>query len=126
MALTAAKLSASPNRLVYSLTGDGAATSATIASATLIADAVAGPLKDLLSASYGNQAAMRAVFGHGTVRINVAPRTLTTINIAAIAADVDTDATTATRPEVNVNSATAAANGDVALLTIEFQHSLVQ
>lgn len=125
MALTAAKVSASSNRLIYLLTGDGAASSATIASLTLLADAVDGPLKDFLNDTYANQAAMRAVFGGGSVEMSIHARLATDANIGSLGVDVDVDAVTATKPEINVAGDVPALN-DTAYLVLEHKHSIVQ
>jgi hypothetical protein len=126
MPITKTLNKSSPNRLVYLITGDGAATSLTIDSAALITDAVAGPLEDLLSASYANQAAMRSVFGGGNVELLVQVRAATNSNIVSAQVDVDVDAVTAARPEVNLTFVAAPANGDTAYLVIENKHSIVQ
>ena len=134
MAITKTLTKSSPNRLVYLITGDGAAATLTIDSAALITDASAGlpsalsegPLKSLLSASYANQAAMRSVFGGGNVELLVQVRSAVNSNIVSAQVDVDVDAVTATRPEVNLTFIAAPANGDTAYLVIENKHSVVQ
>ncbi len=128
MAVTAAKTSATPNRLSYLATQDGAAGVALVlASATLIADAAFGPLRNALSASYANQAAMRAVFVGGNVEITINPRLAAAAGGAteegSWTSDVDVDAVTATRPEINIG---APATAGTALIVIRHTHSLVR
>ena len=122
MANTAAKVHATAYRLVYRVTGDGTVTGPTIASATLIADAsIEGPLQDALKASYANQAAMRAAFmesnpGRINVRIQTTPvQTTAEQNIPF--ADVDVDAITATRPELNITMSDT--TGQIIIVEIE-------
>lgn len=120
MAITAAKVRADQYKLTYLLTGDGASTSLVIANSTLVADAIGGALKNALSGSYANTAAVQAVFGGGSVRMWVRP-----INDAfPIGVFADTDAVTTTRPEINLTAATAPGNNDTAYLDIEFDHSI--
>ena len=112
MANTATLRSATPNRLVYELAGDGTVAGPTIANATLLTDMVAGPLENAYSASYANQAAMRLALIYGVpgttsagCRIFLTPMTTvadTTAQVNQPSVDVDVDAVTATRPEINV------------------------
>lgn len=128
MANTATLVTSTPYRLVYLLTGDGTVAGPTIDSATLIADAVAGPLEDLLSASYANQAAMRVAFlASDPARMLITYRSTpvqTTAEQGLIVVDVDTDAVTATRPEINVGMSDT--TGQLAYLEIEYIHSIQQ
>lgn len=121
MANTPVKVTASPYRLVYRITGDGTVAGPTIASSQLIADSAEGPLQDLLKASYANQAAMRVAFMESNPgRINVRYQTTpvqTTAEQNLAFADVDVDAVTATRPEVNVTMSDT--TGQIILLEIE-------
>jgi hypothetical protein len=126
MANTATLVTSTPHRLVYLLTGDGTVTGPTIASATLITDAVAGPLEDLLSASYANQAAMRTAFLTGaTAQVFYQQRTSVndvTAEINQVSCDVDVDAVTATRPEVNITMSDT--TGQIGYLTIQYNHTI--
>lgn len=118
MAASVTKTKATPNRLVYLVAGDGEATGATITSATLLADAVSGPLRNSLNASYANQAAMRDVIGEGNVEMSLNARA---VSATGLLVDVDTDAVTPTKPEINL---TFPSTADLAFyLTIEFKHS---
>lgn len=107
MAVTATLRSATAQRAVYEVLGDGSATTLTIANATILADldGTTGPLYQAFNATYDNQAAMRLVIGAGPasvttagVEIRMNPRTLGGV----CAVDVDTDAVTATKPEINI------------------------
>lgn len=126
MANTATKKFAGPHRLVYELVGDGTVVGPTIANATLLADMVAGPLKDLYNAAYANQAAMRAALLYGNpARIGIQMQ-VTVNDVTAeknqASADTDTDAVTATKPEINI--AMSDTTGQVAVLTLEYVHSI--
>lgn len=129
MANTAVLAAATTHRLVYTLTGDGTVAGPTIASATLIADSAAGPLRDLLSASYATQALMRTAMLEGTparilTSLRVGAATALGPNAAQVAADVDVDAVTATRPEINITMSDT--TGQVATLEIEYLHSIIR
>ena len=121
MANTAALIAATPYRLTYLLTGDGTVAGPTIASATMITDSAPGPLRTALQASYANQAAMRTAFDSGTpARMSLRMRTTVndvTAEVNQASCDVDVDAVTAARPEVNVTMSDT--TGQVAILTIE-------
>lgn len=123
---TATKKNASPHRLAYELAGDGTVAGPTIANATLLADAATGPLRDALNAVYADQAAMRAALLYGNpVRILIQLQTAVadvTATVNQIVADVDVDAVTATKPEVNVGMSDA--TGQVAVLTLEYVHTV--
>jgi hypothetical protein len=104
MAAAWTKKNSTPNRLLYLVVGDGTV-AATRTSAQMLADADAGPLKDLLNATYADQAAMRAALLEAHVRVTVRPRLVSgvaTTTVGGYSADVDTDAVTPTKPEVNV------------------------
>lgn len=125
MANAEVKKSASPHRLVYEITGDGTATG-TITQATLAADCAAGPLKDLLTSVLTTQAAMRTnLLYSNPVKMTAWYRTVvadTTGNVNQLAVDVDTDAVSTTKAEINyqIHDTT----GAVAILEIEYVHSL--
>jgi hypothetical protein len=122
MANTATLRIQTPHRLVYELAGDGTVVGPTIASATLIADSAPGPLRDALSASYSTQALMRNAMLHGspcTMRVVLQ----TTVNDVTaernqVGIDVDVDAVTATRPEINIVMSDT--TGQLATLMIEY------
>ncbi len=59
MANTAVKVSASPNELVYLLTGDGEQGGPILSNATVVADMVIGPLRDAWTKAYTSEAVMR-------------------------------------------------------------------
>lgn len=93
-----------PHRITYFLAGDGTAAQV-IPNATLLADMEAGPLRDLFNATYANQAAMRAALLEESVEIRIRPRAhpaVVTAEVSTWAVDVDVDAVTATKPEINV------------------------
>ena len=129
MANTAAKASSSPNHLTYLLTGDGTQVGPTLASATILADMTPGPLKAAWEAAYADQAAMRtALLGGGkdcevSVQLVVAV-TDTTAEENQISVDVDTDAVTATRAEINLGMSDT--TGQLAYLHIKHRHSIVK
>jgi hypothetical protein len=127
MANVAAKVASTPYSITYTLTGDGTVTSSPIASATLITDSEAGPLRDLLSASYANQAAMRLAFTLGDPAIMLVTMRTTVNDVTAeanqVSVDVDVDAITATRPEINYNMSDT--TGQVAILHIRYFQSSI-
>lgn len=129
MANTATKITATPCHVVYLLTGDGTVAGPTLANATILADMVAGPLKDAWSATYANQGAMRnALLGMGaycrcTIQL-LATGTDTTAQVNQVVADVDTDAVTPTKAEINFGMSDT--TGQLAMVTFEYVHSLVQ
>lgn len=127
MANVAAKVASSPYSITYTLTGDGTVTSNPIASATLITDSEAGPLRDLLSASYANQAAMRLAFTLGDPAILVVTMRTAVNDVTAeanqVSVDVDVDAVTAARPEINYNMSDT--TGQVAILHIRYFQSSI-
>jgi len=128
MANTATLVTATPYRVVYLLEGDGTVAGPTIANATLLADMVAGPLKDVYNATYANQAAMRtACLTTAPARALVQLRT-TGVDVTAernqITVDVDVDAVTATKPEVNIGMSDTP--GQFAYLTLECLHSIIK
>lgn len=129
MANTATKVSSSPNHLTYRLDGDGTVAGPTIANATLLADMEAGPLRDAWNSTYANQAAMRtALLGGGancevSIQLAVTPVD-TTAQTNQIVADVDVDAVTATKAELNVSMSDT--TGQIAFLHIKHRHSIMQ
>lgn len=128
MANTAVKQVATPYRLVYLLTGDGTVQGPTIASATILADMVAGPLLDLWTAAYANQAAMRTALlysqnGRMLIQLQNAVNDVTAEQ-NQVAADVDVDAVTATRAEINIEMSDT--TGQIAVLTLEYLHSIIR
>lgn len=129
MANTATKISATPNRLTYRLNGDGTVLGPTIPNATILADMVKGPLRDAWNKTYANQAAMRdALLGRGqgcSISIQLAATPVqTTAEQNLVTADVDVDAVTATKAELNI--AMSDTTGQIAYLHIEHDFSMVQ
>jgi hypothetical protein len=131
MAVTVALEKSTPHMLMYSLTQDGAAgTAATIAGATLIADAVAGPLRELVEAPnqgavVDQAAARRALMGDGA-DVEDAHCAVTAIlrsGTMTVAVDADVDGVTTTLAELNITCGAAAS---VAYLMLHFQHSIVR
>ena len=127
MANTAAKASSSPNHLTYLLTGDGTQVGPTLASATILADMEPGPLKQAWEAAYADQAAMRtALLGGGAhceaeVQMAIAVNDVST-QVNQVAVDVDTDAVTVTRAEINIGMSDT--TGQRAYLHLRHRHSL--
>ena len=122
MANTAVLQYASRNRLVYLLTGDGTVVGPTITSAILIADSAPGPLRDILSAAYLNQGAMRiACLNCQPCRV-ITQLMATGVDVTAesnqITVDVDVDAATPTRPEINITMSDT--TGQIAVMTLEY------
>lgn len=138
MVNTAAKVSASPNHLTYLLTGDGAVIGPTIANATLLADMVAGPLYDAYNAVLTTQAVMRAQLigglrpttaGLGPGACDMDLHMITTVKdvtaeINQCSVDVDTDAVTITKAEINITMSDT--TGQIGYLTLRHRHSLIQ
>ena len=132
MANSIVLIGASKNHLVYLLTGDGTIIGPTRTNAQVLADfgTNLGPLYDLFNATYVAQADMRvALFGTGA-RMFIQIRNGTTeINgqITQPVVDVDTDAATPTKPEINVGmTASNAPASMVAILYIEHIHSVIE
>lgn len=149
MANTAVKISASPNHLSYLLTGDGTVVGPTIANATLLADMVRGPLEDAYNQEYTTdgtsvQSAMRKALLGGLVSSNglasgvgqgfaggcvmwlqaITTVADTTAQINQPSVDVDTDAVTAVKPEVNITMSDT--TGTLYMLHIFHLHSIIQ
>ena len=129
MANTAAKVSSSPGHLTYLLTGDGTQVGPTVANATILADMAPGPLRDAWNKTYADQAAMRtALLGGGqsceaSVQLVVAVADITAEE-NQISVDVDTDAVTATKAEINIGMSDT--TGQLAYLHIKHRHSIVR
>jgi len=122
MANTAALQYATRFRLVYLLTGDGTVSGPTITSAALIGDSAPGPLRDVLSAAYLNQGAMRtALFNSQPCKLTI-HLMATGVDVTAehnkVTVDADVDAVTATRPELNI--AMSDTTGQIAVITLEY------
>jgi hypothetical protein len=129
MANTATKVSASPNYLTYLLTGDGTVAGPTIANATILADMEDGPLKDAWKLAYANQAAMRVALLGGGADCRMAIQLVATgVDVTAQVnqpvADVDVDAVSATKAEINIGMSDT--TGQLAYLHISHAHSIVQ
>lgn len=142
MANTAVKTFASPNRLSYILTGDGTVAGPTLANAALLADMVDGPLKDAWNSTYANQAAMRLALLGGKIDNGGAPAGVdlgggcyaiiqllvspvdTTAQVNQCQVDVDVDAVTATKAEINISMSDT--TGQIAMLHIMREHSSVR
>jgi microcystin degradation protein MlrC len=119
---------ATPYRLVVSMAGDGTVAGPTLDNAAIVAALPAGPLKDTFSAVYADQAAMRAALLYGNpVQMFITMQTTvndTTAQVNQCAVDVDTDAVSPTKPEINF--AMSDTTGQVAILTVQYNHSLVR
>ncbi len=129
MANTAVKVSATPNRLTYILTGDGSGAGPTLANATILADMVEGPLRDKWNQTYANQAAMRTALLGGGENCYANIQLMTTGNDVTaqkdqITADVDTDAVSVTKAEIDIGMSQT--TGQLAMLTLSHVHSIVQ
>ena len=137
MVNTAVKVSASPNHLTYILTGDGTVAGPIITQALLMADMVEGPLKRAWSQVLTTQAAMRAKLlggdGAGTAPNSgfceaeiqlMATGTDTTGQVTQVVADVDTDAVSTTKAEINIGMGDTA--GQIAMLHLRHRHTIVQ
>jgi hypothetical protein len=138
MALTATLVSQTPNRLRYLLEQDGEAGAAvTIPAATLLADCISGPLKEMPGigsdiAGLTTALARRQLLGQGAAggvtdltnfqhaACEIQPRGAST---EFWAVDADVDAVNALRGELNITS--GAASGE-AILEVEFQHTLIR
>ena len=129
MAISFTKTSATPNRLVYKLIGDGAAAANTVGktAAQLLADCVEGPLKELLNTAFASDAAVQAVFGGGEVEVKTNPQ-IGTSGFIAIVGPIFTASVVAGfigKPVLGFD-AVVPANGDAAFIVIEHKHSIVQ
>jgi hypothetical protein len=132
MANTIALVGASKNHLVYLLTGDGTVIGPTRTNAEILADfgTNLGPLYDLFNAAYASQAAMRvALFGTGARMFMQVRVSSTEVNgqITQPVVDVDTDAVSPTKPEINCGmSASNAPGSQIVYLYVEHIHSVVE
>lgn len=118
------KVSATSNRLVYKMVGDGATAASSVSKSNiqLLADAVDGPLKDLIAASYADTAAVQAVFGGGSVEVSTNVQ-IGTSGFIALVAPIFT--ASANKPVLGFGGVTPA-NADEAFIVIEHKHSIVQ
>ena len=137
MANTAVKVSASPNHLTYILTGDGTQVGPTIASSVILADMVPGPLRDAWNAVLTTQAVMRnqllgglpgtTTGSEGNCEASVQLLTSgkdVTAEINQITVDVDVDAVTVTKAEINI--AMSDTTGQIAMLHLKHRHSIIK
>jgi hypothetical protein len=119
-------MNAAPYHVTYRLTGDGNVVGPTIASATLITDMAAGLLEDIFSATYANQAAMRTAVLEGGQGICVIQSRAQGNDVTAehnqIQVDVDVDAVTPARPEVNIEMSDT--TGQICYITFLAFHSV--
>ncbi len=135
MANTATKQSAGPCHLTYLLAGDGTQVGPTITNATLLADMInGGPLFDAWNSVLTTQAAMRLALAGALSGINrsgcymvIQLRTAVkdvTAEINQPSADVDTDAVTVTKAEINITMSDT--TGQEAYLHLIAFHSIVE
>ena len=129
MANTAVKETSTPNRVTYLLTGDGTVAGPTLANATLLADMSLGPLRDAWNRAYATQADMRTALlagGQNCLHIIVMIATVadTTAQINQPSADVDTDAVTATKAEINISMSDT--TGTIGYLHLISLHSMIR
>lgn len=129
MANTAVVQSTSPNHITYLLTGDGTVAGPTIANAAILAAMEPGPLKDAWNKTYADQDAMRtALLGGGeNCEANIqllATGADVTAEVNQPVADVDVDAVTATKAEINIGMSDT--TGQIAMLTLKHRHSITQ
>lgn len=135
MAVTLALVKTTPNSLQYAATQDGAAgTTVVLTNAVMVADSIAGPLRELLTTdtSPNAQAAQRAALlgdagGIASQDLTNTPHAtckFTSRDTAvAYAVDADVDGVSALRGELNI---TAPAGASVAILEIQFNHTLTR
>lgn len=130
MANTATVVSATPNHLTFLLTGDGTVAGPTIANATILAAMVGGPLKDAWNTVLTTQAAMRSALLGGLAPQScraiiqlVASPVDTTAQVNQCCIDVDTDAVSTTKAEINVQMSDT--TGQLAYLTLVHDHSMI-
>lgn len=125
MANAVTKKHATPHRLTYLVVGDGTVDTVRT-SAELLADMVDGPLKDLFNAAYADQPAMRGALLEEHCEIRIRPRTAVaglTAEVSSWSADVDADAVSATKAELNLKCPDQAAAE--AYVDIIARHSIV-
>jgi hypothetical protein len=133
MVNTAVKIAAGPHHLSYLLTGDGTQIGPTIANATLLADMVPGPLREAWNSILTTQAVMRSALLGGLGSVSACPPgcrafllLLTavkdvTAEINQPSIDVDTDATSITKAEINITMSDT--TGQLAVLTLHHDWS---
>ncbi len=126
---TATKTASSPCHCTFVLTGNGDVAGPTIDNAAILAAMVPGPLKAAWSKTYASQAAMRtALLGGGeqcTASIQLAATgNDVTAETNQVVADVDVDAVTPTKAEINIGMSDT--TGQLAYLTLTYQHSMVK
>jgi hypothetical protein len=129
MGNTATFQTSTRNRCSYLLTGDGTVAGPTVASATILADMARGSLRDAWERAYADQAAMRTALlggGQNCIAIVQAQDVIadTTAQQNQVAIDVDVDAVTATRAEINVEMSDT--TGQLAMLHLLHLHSLIR
>ena len=107
------------NRCVFKVVADNTGTAGLIASSVILAAMAPGPLKDAWTKAYANQAAMRTALEGGNCKLTWAPYT----GLALVQPDVDVDAVTATRAEINITISAATVEG---YLEIEHAHTFVR
>lgn len=122
MAITASLVQSNSLKQVYLLTGDGASLTTTIPSATLLTNSAGGPLRGALSGEYASLAAMKKVFGEGSVRMWLRPQS----REWPAGVSVALDGVTPTKPAVAVTATVAPAAAATAYLDVEFVHSVVK
>lgn len=123
MAITASLVQSNTLKQVYLLTGDGASLSVTLPNATLQANCHSGgALLNSLNSEYANLAAMKKVFGEGSVRMWLRPQS----QQWPAGVSVAVDGVTPSKPAVTVSATVAPASTATAYLDIEFVHSIVK
>ncbi len=126
---TATKVAATPNRLTYLLTGDGTVAGPTIANATLLADMVPGPLQNAWNQVLTTQAAMRTALLGGGANCRASIQLVATGNdvtaqVNQVVCDVDTDAVSTTKAEINIGMSDT--TGQLAYLHLMHDHSAIR
>ena len=122
--------SATPYHITYALVGDGTVAGPTIANATILADMATGPLKTAWSAAYASQSAMRAGLLAGVATgcrarlLLLASGVDVTAQNNQITIDVDVDAVTPTKAEINVTMSDT--TGQIAYLVLECCNSITE
>ncbi len=129
MANTATFVSATPNRCTYLLTGDGTVVGPTLTNATILGNMVPGPLKTAWNTVWTTQAAMRtALLGRGagcSISLQlVATGVDVTAEVDQVVADVDTDAVSTTKAEINIGMSDT--TGQLAYMHLLCDHSVTR
>lgn len=112
-------------KLTFLLTSDGGSSpwNVVLSNATLQGDCVSGPLLNALNNTYADAAAIKDVFGAGSVRLWLRPES----GLFPASVQAQTDVTTPTKPAVKViGGATEPLSGTTAYLDVEFVHSIVK